>query len=94
MKHVILAVFVMTAVAFAPHEAAACLDLSNKIAAISVALEKATLTDEKRAEIAALRDKAREWRTPGKYVEAQAAANKAIKVLKVKYKEPVSMTRC
>lgn len=93
MKHIILAACIAT-FALAPREAAACRDPSNKVAAISVALESAKLTDAKRAEVTALRDKAREWRLPGKYVEAQAAADKALRLLKVKYREPTSNTRC
>jgi hypothetical protein len=80
--------------ALAPHEAAACRDPSDKVAAISVALEKAKLGEKKRAQVIALRDKARNWRLPGQHAEAQAAADKALKFLKVKYKEPASKTRC
>ena len=94
MKRIVFFALALTTAALASHEAAACRDPSNKIAAISVALESAKLTEEKRAEITALRDKAREWNLPGKYVEAQAAADTALKLLKVKYREPRSNTRC
>jgi hypothetical protein len=94
MKNVFLCVLAVAAIAFAPHEAAACRNPSNKVAAISVALEKATLTEEKRARITALRDKAREWNVPGKSVEANAAADQALKLLNVQYREPPSNTRC
>jgi hypothetical protein len=88
------AVAMAVMVGLAPNEASACRDPSNKIAAISVALEKATLSDETRAEVTALRDKARGWRLPGQYAEAQAAAEKALQLLKVKYREPAATSRC
>ena len=78
----------------APDDASACRDPSRKVGAISVALESAQLSAAERAQITALRDAAAAWRQPGKYAEAQAAADKAIKLLKLDYREPPSSTRC
>ena len=89
-----IAAVLVCGAALAPRDAAACRNPSGKVAAIGVALETAKLSDDKRAEVTALRDKARNWRLPGQYAEAQAAADKALKLLGVKYKEPASTTRC